>query len=88
MKILMSIPLALLLAAAPQGTKEVRVDLSKEQVGKPPQIFQPIVGTWTVAQDGPDKVIMIDGRAWVANKDNPTKLLIETARKLYGKIML
>ena len=27
---------------------------------------------------------MVDGRPWVASKDNPTKLLIETARKLYG----
>ena len=31
-----------------------------------------------------DKVIMVDGRPWVASKDNPTKLLIESARKLYG----
>jgi len=27
--------------------------------------------------------IMVDG-PWVASKDNPTKLLIESARKLYG----
>ena len=43
-----------------------------------------MVGTWVVAQDGADKVIMVDGRPWVASKDNPTKLLIESARKLYG----
>jgi len=43
-----------------------------------------MVGTWVVAQDGADKVIMIDGRPWVASKDNPTRLLIESARKLYG----
>jgi hypothetical protein len=67
------------LAAADQ-----RVDLSKEQVGKPPASFEPMVGTWVVAQDGPDKVIMLDGRPWVASKDNPTKLLLQTARKLYG----
>jgi hypothetical protein len=63
---------------------DVRVDLSKETVGKPPVSFEPIVGTWVVAQDGPDKVIMIDGRPWVASKDNPTKLLIDSARRLYG----
>jgi 3-keto-disaccharide hydrolase len=62
----------------------VSVDLSKEQVGKTPSTFQPMVGTWVVAQDGADKVIMVDGRPWVAAKDNPTKLLIETARRLYG----
>ena len=63
---------------------EVRVDLKSEQIGKPPVTFEPMVGTWLVAQDGPDKVIMVDGRPWVASKDNPTKLLLQTARKLYG----
>jgi len=61
-----------------------KVDLKSEQVGKPPATFEPMVGTWLVAQDGPDKVIMVDGRPWVASKDNPTKLLLQTARKLYG----
>jgi len=63
---------------------ETRVDLSKEQVGKPPATFEPIVGTWLVAQDGSDKVIMVDGRPWVASKDTPTKLLVASARRLYG----
>jgi hypothetical protein len=63
---------------------DVKVDLSKEQVGKPPIAFEPMVGTWVVAQDGADKVVMVDGRPWVASKDNPTKLLIESARRLYG----
>jgi hypothetical protein len=43
-----------------------------------------MVGTWVVAQDGADKVIMVDGRPWVASKDNPTKLLVQSARRLYG----
>ncbi|HZR24573.1 MAG TPA: hypothetical protein VFA59_13345 [Vicinamibacterales bacterium] len=60
------------------------VDLSKEQVGKPPTTFEPMVGTWTVVQDGGAKAIMVDGRPWVASKDNPTKLLVQSARKLYG----
>lgn len=63
---------------------ETKVDLSKEQVGRPPLTFEPMVGTWIVAQDGTDKVIMVDGRPWVASKDTPTKLLVESARKLYG----
>ena len=70
------------LRAAP--VNDVKIDLSKETVGKPPVTFEPMVGTWVVAQDGADKVIMIDGRPWVAGKDNPTKLLVESARKLYG----
>jgi hypothetical protein len=63
---------------------DLKVDLSKEQVGKASTVFEPIVGTWVIAQDGPDKVVMIDGRPWVASKDNPTRLLLQTARKLYG----
>jgi hypothetical protein len=63
---------------------DVKVDLSKETVGKPPATFEPMVGTWIVQQDGTEKVIGVDGRPWVASKDNPTKLLIESARRLYG----
>lgn len=63
---------------------DIKVDLKNEQVGKPPVTFEPIVGTWTVGQDGGEKVIMLDGRPWVASKDNPTKLLLQSARKLYG----
>jgi hypothetical protein len=66
------------------GAAQLKVDLTKEQVGKPPENFEPIVGTWIVAQDGPDKVIMLDGRPWVASKDTPTKLLVANARRLYG----
>ncbi len=75
---------AALLAAATLQAADVKVDLSKERVGKSPTTFDPMVGTWIVAQDGADKVVMVDGRPWVASKDNPTKLLIESARRLYG----
>jgi hypothetical protein len=77
------VPAAIVLVA-PLWAADVKVDLSKETVGKTPVTFESIVGTWVVAQDGSDKVIMVDGRPWVASKDNPTKLLIESARKLYG----
>jgi 3-keto-disaccharide hydrolase len=72
------------LLAASAAAADIKVDLAKEQVGKTPVTFESMVGTWVVAQDGGDKVIMIDGRPWVASKDNPTKLLLQTARKLYG----
>lgn len=68
----------------PLSAADQKVDLSKEKVGAPPTTFEPMVGTWVVVQDGPDKAIMVDGRPWVASKDNPTKLLVESARKLYG----
>jgi hypothetical protein len=75
---------AALAVVAPLLAADVKVDLSRETVGRPPAAFEPMVGTWIVAQDGADKVIMIDGRPWVASKDNPTRLLVESARRLYG----
>ena len=79
-----AIVLAALLAIAPLSAADIKVDLGKERVGRTPTTFEPMVGTWVVAQEGKDKVIMVDGRPWVTNKDNPTKLLIQSARKLYG----
>jgi hypothetical protein len=70
--------------AAALAAADIKVDLSKEQPGKPPATFEPMVGTWLVAKDAGDNVIMVDGRPWVASKDNPTKLLLQTARNLYG----
>jgi hypothetical protein len=69
---------------APLVAAEIKVDLKKESVGNPPKTFEPMVGTWVVAEDGGEKVIMVDGRPWAASKDSPTKLLIQSARKLYG----
>jgi hypothetical protein len=75
---------AMLLALAPLHATDIKVDLAKEQVGREPKAFQPIVGTWIVARDGDETVIMVDGRPWAASQDNPTKLLLENARKFYG----
>jgi hypothetical protein len=80
----MMIVAAAICSLAPLHAADVKVDLSKEQAGRPPSTFEPIVGTWVVAKDGGENVIMIDGRPWVESKDNPTKLLVESARKLYG----
>jgi len=79
-----TIILTIALLGAPLGAADKKIDLSKESAGRPPVVFEPMVGTWVVVQDGADKVIMVDGRPWVASKDNPTKLLIESSRKLYG----
>jgi hypothetical protein len=63
---------------------ELTVDLSQEPVGQPPRMFQPIVGTWRVVQDGPEKVIMVDGQPWKAAQSNHTSLLAERARAFYN----
>jgi hypothetical protein len=54
---------AALLSAAPIYAADIKANLSKEQVGKPPLIFEPLVGTWLVAEDVGEKVIVLDGRA-------------------------
>jgi hypothetical protein len=76
--------LTFVLFAGALRAADMKVDLAKEQPGKPPGNFEPMVGTWVVARDGGENVIMVDGRPWVASKGNPTKLLLQTARKLYG----
>jgi hypothetical protein len=73
-----------LLAGLPTWAAETKIDLSKERVGRSPAAFEAMVGSWVIAEDGNDKVVMVDGRPWAASKDAPTKLLIESARKLYG----
>jgi hypothetical protein len=75
---------AAVIAVAPLIAGEIKVSLDKETVGKMPVTFEPMVGSWVVVKDGNDKAIMVDGRPWTATKDNPTKLLVESARRLYG----
>lgn len=79
LRVLVSLLLVGVVSAADQ-----KIDLSREVVGRPPATFEPMIGTWVVAQDAGEKVIMVDGRPWVASKDNPTQLLVQSARKLYG----
>jgi hypothetical protein len=64
------------------------VDLGKESVGKTPVTFEPMMGTWIVAEDagedGGEKVIKVDGAAYRATLDTASRTLIDTARKFYG----
>src|SRR6185436_9861691 len=79
-----TIATAILIIAGLLLAADKKIDLKAERVGRPPATFEPMVGTWVVAEDAGEKVIMVDGRPWVASKDSPTRLLIESARKLYG----
>ncbi len=76
--------LVALAVLTPLAAAAIKVDLAKERVGAAPATFEPMVGSWVIAEDGGQKVVMVDGRPWVASKDNPTKLLIQSARRLYG----
>ena len=67
-----------------QAQQVTKIDLSKEVVGKPPQTFEPQMGQWVIAQDGPDKVIKVDGVAYKETLSTPERLLLDNARKLYG----
>jgi len=69
---------------APLSAAELKVDLSQEPIGQPPRTFQPIVGTWRVIQEGPEKVVMVDGQPWKAAQSNRTSLLAERARAFYN----
>ena len=75
---------ALSLAVASIAAQQVKVDLSKESVGKPPVAFEPMMGSWIIAQDGADKVVKVDGAAYKLSLDNPARLLLTNARKFYG----
>src|SRR5262249_3825096 len=83
-------PYALAVAAAFAGSlavaqaQDTKVDLSKETVGKAPAVFEPMMGMWIVAQDGPDKVIKVDGAAYKSALSTPARLALENARKMYG----
>src|SRR6185436_4254897 len=79
-----TIATAILIIAGLLLAADKKIDLKAERVGRPPATFEPMVGTWVVTEDAGEKAIMVDGRPWVASKDSPTKLLIESARKLYG----
>src|SRR6186997_1070649 len=80
------VPTLLLIAASAVvlTAQQNRIDLSKETVGKPPATFEPMMGSWIVAQDGADKVIKVDGAAYKLSQDSPTRMLLENARKFYG----
>jgi hypothetical protein len=80
----LAVAAALALPLAAVRAQDVKVDLSKETVGKTPVVFEPMMGMWVVAQDGPDKVIKVDGAAFKAAKTTPERLALENARKMYG----
>ena len=78
--------LTALFAAAAGGktgkSKTVRVDLSKEKVGRESGKFLSVVGNWSIVDDGGKKVLAVDGRQWL--RGNPAEGLAKKARTIYG----
>jgi len=69
-------------APTPKPPTTVRVDLSGEKEGVEPTRFLPVVGDWTVAADGGQKVLVVDGRQW--KRGQPAGGLADKARAIYG----
>lgn len=87
---LMALALASGLAAPPAAqrisragqTKTIKVDLSKEKVGKESGKFLSVVGNWSIVDDGGKKVLAVDGRQWL--RGQPANGLAQKARAIYG----
>ena len=62
--------------------KSVRVDLSRESVGRESSRFLAVVGNWSIVDDGGRKVLAVDGRRWL--RGQPAGSLAEKARTIYG----
>jgi hypothetical protein len=67
---------------AAQQAKSVRVDLSRESVGRESTRFLAVVGNWSIVDDGGRKVLAVDGRRWL--RGQPAGSLAEKARTIYG----
>ena len=65
-----------LTALARQPAVPITVDLSLETVGRAPVAFEPMVGTWIVGEDAGEKVIVVDGRPWVASNDTENNVAL------------
>ena len=72
---------SVLLAPAPAA--RVVVDFSSETPGSEPRSVVPVVGTWGIAEENGNKVLVIDGRRW--RQGEASANLADKARALYGE---
>ncbi len=77
---LIAIAVAATTSSAQSGTRQF--DFSKDQVGREPTQFLPMVGNWVVTQDEGRNVLLVDGRIW--KKGQPSGGLADKARAIYG----
>lgn len=72
-----------LLALTMTSASQKVFDFSGETVGAEPKSMTPVVGVWLVAQDGNNKVLMVDGSRW--KQGQPAANIADKARALYGE---
>ena len=58
-------------------------DFQTEAAGGQPKSFVPVVGNWTIAAEGDNRVLVVDGRAW--KEGQAATGIAEQARSLYGE---
>lgn len=77
--------LTLALAALPLTSRaaSTAVDLSAETPGAEPRAMLPIVGNWSVAEEGGRKVLKVDGTRWQQGQSGAN--LADKARTIYGE---
>ena len=77
-------PVVLAQAPAPSTPRaSATIDFSDETVGGQPKAFTPVVGNWTIAAEGDNRVLVVDGRAW--KEGQAATGIAEQARSLYGE---
>lgn len=74
-----------LLIASPviAQTPSRAVDLSSETIGAEPKAMIPMVGNWTIAQEGGKKVLKVDGTRWQQGQSGAN--LADKSRAIYGE---
>jgi len=80
---IMNVSMAVGLTAAALAASAVTLDFSGETVGAEPKTVVPVVGFWTIGDDGGNKVLVVDGRQW--KEGQATANIADKARALYGE---
>jgi hypothetical protein len=69
-------------AQGQQSSTDAKFDFESETVGDQPKSFVPIVGNFTIGNEGDNKVLVIDGRKW--QQGQTATGVAERAKTLYG----
>jgi len=70
------------LGVSAKAMEPLKVDFSDETVGSEPKSFLSVVGVWRIEADGPNKVLVVDGRQW--KEGQAATGIADKARALYG----